>query len=109
MAIKDNCLNYIMNMIDMNVYIKTISFHRDTDESFLNGVLTEKTYSYGKSRAMVSLKVYFLRWLHELITGVITAVSQTVVFLGIFRLGFCSILLRHYRNVFGNPIFPHDE
>ena len=82
MAITENYLNYIMKMIDMNVYIKIISFHRHADDSFLKGVLTEEKYAYGKSRAMVSLKICFLSWLYELSTVVITAVSPTVVSLG---------------------------
>ena len=48
-------------------------------------MLTEETYAYGKSRAMVSLKICFLSWLYELITVVITIVSPTVISLGMYH------------------------
>ena len=48
-------------------------------------MLTEETYAYGKSRAMVSLKICVLSWLYELITVIITVVSPTVISLGMYH------------------------
>ena len=58
-------------------------YYRDAAESFSNGVLTLETYEYGKSRAMVSLKICFLGWVYELIANIMTAVSPSLMSLGI--------------------------
>ena len=79
--------------MNINNYITNVSLHRNTDDSFLKGVLTEETYEYGNSRTMVSLKICFLSWLYELIGTIITAVSPTLVSLGLRHIYFIDSLI----------------
>ena len=65
--------------MNINNYITNVSLHRNTDDSFLKGVLTEETYEYGNARAMVSLKICFLSWLYEFIGTIVTTVSPNLV------------------------------
>ena len=79
--------------MNINNYITNVSLHRNTDDSFLKGVLTEETYEYGNSRTMVSLKICFLSWLYELIGTIITAVSPKLISLGLRHIYFIDSLI----------------
>ena len=68
-------------------------FYRDAAESFSNGVLTQETYEYGKSRAMVSLKICFLGWVYELIANIMTAVSPSLMSLGMQHQYYIDVIL----------------
>ena len=58
-------------------------FLRDAADSFSKGVLTQETYDYGKSRTLVSLKICFLGWVYELFGNIMTAVSPSLLSLGL--------------------------
>ena len=79
--------------MNINDYISNVSLHRNADDSFLKGVLTEETYEYGNSRTMVSLKICFLSWLYEFIGTIITAVSPKLVSLGLRHIYFIDSLI----------------
>ena len=79
--------------MNINNYITNVSLHRNTDDSFLKGVLTEETYEYGNSRTMVSLKICFLSWLYEFIGTIITAVSPKLISLGLRHIYFIDSLI----------------
>ena len=61
----------------------TIILCRDAAESYSNGVSTQESYEYGKSRAMVSLKICVLGWSYELFANIMTAVSPSLLSLGL--------------------------
>ena len=61
----------------------TICVYRDAADSFSKGVLTQQGYDYGKSRAMVSLKICFFGWVYELFGNIMTAVSPSLLSLGL--------------------------
>ena len=77
----------------MNDYIGNVSIHRNADDSFLKGVLTEETYEYGNSRTMVSIKICCLSWLYEFIGTLITAVSPKLVSLGLSHIYFIDSII----------------
>ena len=56
--------------------------YRDAAESFSNGVVSQESYEYGKSRAMVSLKICVLGWGYEIFGNIMTAVSPSLLSLG---------------------------
>ena len=79
--------------MNINNYINNVYLHRNADDSFLKGVLTEKTYEYGNSRTMVSLKICFLSWLYEFIGTIITAMSPKLISLGLRHIYFIDSLI----------------
>ena len=76
-------------------------FLRDAADSFSKGVLTQETYDYGKSRTLVSLKIFFLGWVYELIGNIITAVSPSLLFLGLKHQYYIDAILMFW----GIPFF----
>ena len=79
--------------MNINNYINNVYLHRNADDSFLKGVLTEETYEYGNSRTMVSLKICFLSWLYEFIGTIITAMSPKLISLGLRHMYFIDSLI----------------
>ena len=79
--------------MNINDYISNVSLHRNADDSFLKGVLTEETYEYGNSRTMVSLKICFLSWLYEFIGTIVTAVSPKLISFGLRHIYFIDSLI----------------
>ena len=78
-----------------------IYFLRDAADSFSNGVLTQETYDYGKSRTMVSLKICFTGWVYELFGNIITAVSPSLLFFGLKHQYYIDAILMFW----GIPFF----
>ena len=78
-----NCNNIHLKERNMYNHITNIFLCRDATDSLLKGVLTQESYAYGHSRAMVSLKICVSSCLYELIGTVITAVSPTLISLGV--------------------------
>ena len=75
--------NVIINIMCPGIIKITIILYRDAAESYSNGVLSQESYEYGKSRAMVSLKICVLGWGYEFFANILTAVSPSLLSLGL--------------------------